>query len=279
MNEASDFKKKILEDAPRMTPSDRFRFSCNPGVPCFNACCADINIVLTPYDILRLKNRLGITSGEFLDTYAVVPFNKEVKQPVPVMKMSDHEDKRCQFVGEQGCTVYEDRPWACRMYPLGLAAPRDEVTQGQRFFFLLEEEHCKGFEEQNEYSVAGWIEDQGIREYDEAGELFKAISLNPYFDSGDLSPAKMDMFFNASYDLDRFRRFVFESTFFEKFVVDEETVEQIRTDDFELMQFSFRFLRYALFYEPTMELTPEFEALKKREKQFFNKDKEDDNRH
>ena len=269
MSEAGDIKKKILEDAPRLKYGDRFSFSCNPGVPCFNACCADINIVLTPYDILRLKNRLKISSHEFLEKYAVVPFNKEVKQPVPVLKMSDHEDKRCQFVGENGCTVYEDRPWACRMYPLGLAAPRNEAEQGERFFFLMEESHCKGFEEDNEYSVAGWIEDQGIREYDEAGELFKEISLNPFFDSGDLSPAKMDMFFNASYDLDRFRRFVFGSTFLEKFEVDPETVEKIRTDDYELMKFSFKFLRYALFYEPTMKLKPEFEAVKKREEKFF----------
>lgn len=269
MTEADELKKKILEEAPRLAYGDRFRFSCNPGVPCFNACCADINIVLTPYDILRLKNRLGISSGEFLEKYAVVPFNKEVKQPVPVLKMSEKEGKPCQFVGEKGCTVYEDRPWACRMYPLGLAAPRDEAEQGERFFFLLEEEHCKGFEEQHEYTVAGWIEDQGIREYDEAGELFKGISLHPHFESGDLSPAKMDMFFNASYDLDRFRRFVFGSTFLEKFDVDGETVERIRTDDFALMKFAFNFLRYALFYEPTMKLKPGLEEVKKREKEFF----------
>ncbi len=271
MNEASEFKKKIMSEAPRLTLGDRFRFSCNPGVPCFNACCADINIVLTPYDIVRLKNRLGISSSEFLNTYAVVPFNKEVKQPVPVLKMSDHEDKRCQFVGENGCTVYEDRPWACRMYPLGLAAPRDETEQGKRFYFLLEESHCKGFEEDNEFSVAGWIEDQGIREYDEAGEMFKDISLHPYFEKGDLSPSKMDMFFNASYDLDRFRRFVFGSTFLEKFDVDQVTVDRIRTDDVEMMKFSFNFLRYALFYEPTMKLKPEFEEMKSREKEFFEK--------
>ncbi len=79
----------------------------------------------------------------------------------------------------------------------------------------------------------------------------------------------MDMFFNASYDLDRFRRFVFGSSFLEKFDVEQETVDKIRTDDVAMMKFSFNFLRYALFYEPTMKLKPEFEEMKKREKEFF----------
>ena len=44
----------------------KFQFHCHPGVACFNACCKGIDIALTPYDILRLKNRLGISSTEFL---------------------------------------------------------------------------------------------------------------------------------------------------------------------------------------------------------------------
>ena len=35
------------------------KFRCYKGIECFNACCRDIDITLTPYDILRLKQRLG----------------------------------------------------------------------------------------------------------------------------------------------------------------------------------------------------------------------------
>ena len=55
-----------------MTPlelSDTFKFSCSEKVPCFNECCQDLNQFLTPYDILRLKNRLGLTSGLFLERF------------------------------------------------------------------------------------------------------------------------------------------------------------------------------------------------------------------
>ena len=271
MTKLGDLRQRILDEAPRLEPDDRFKFACHPGVPCFNACCADINIFLTPYDVLRLKNRLEMRSTTFLDTYTVLPFSKEMKQPVPLIKMQDNDKKTCPFVGEQGCTVYEDRPWACRMYPLGMAAPRDEAEQGKRFYFLMEEDHCHGFAEDREYRVHDWIDDQGIRDYDEAGELFKPFSLHPFFESGDQSPAKMDMFFMACYDLDRFRRFVFGSTFLEKFVVEPDVVDAIRTDDLELMRFGFRWLRYALGYEPTMQLNPEFEQLKHKEKEFFDR--------
>ena len=35
-------------------------------IACFTRCCRNIDILLTPYDVIRMKNRLGITSTEFL---------------------------------------------------------------------------------------------------------------------------------------------------------------------------------------------------------------------
>ena len=46
--------------------SKMIQFRCRKGISCWNACCSNIDISLTPYDILRLKQQLGITSGEFL---------------------------------------------------------------------------------------------------------------------------------------------------------------------------------------------------------------------
>jgi hypothetical protein len=188
--------------------------------------------------------------------------------------LDDVEGKPCPFVGDEGCTVYEDRPWACRMYPLGLASPMDDSGQVERFFFLLEEDFCKGHLEQHENTVAGWIDEQGVAEYDEAGELFKPVSMHPFWDRGDISPSKMDMFFMASYDVDRFRRFIFDSTFLDKFVVDDEVVEQIRVDDTALMRFGFDWLRFALFEEPSMKLDTAFKPVQQREKEFFDRDKD-----
>ena len=55
------------------------------------------------------------------------------------------------------------------------------------------------------------------------------------------------MFYMACYDLDRFRRFVFETRFLELFEVDEARVEAMRSDDQELLDFAIQWLRFRLF--------------------------------
>ena len=43
----------------RIGADSRFKFKCHKDVKCFTKCCRGINIILTPYDIIRMKNRLG----------------------------------------------------------------------------------------------------------------------------------------------------------------------------------------------------------------------------
>ena len=266
MNELENLKESILKDAPRFTENDKFKFSCCKGLSCFTQCCADVNIFLTPYDILRMKNRLKISSEEFLAQYTLVPFGEEQQLPVVVLKMTSSEDKRCPFVTDEGCTIYEDRPWSCRMYPLGLASPKEGACGGeQKFYFLMEESHCHGFGEDKEWTVKGWLDDQGIAIYDEMGDFFKGITLHDHFKRVRLDPERREMFYMGCYDLDKFRRFVFESKFLQYFDVDAELEDRIRTDDIELMKFAFQWLRFALAGEPTMKVRGEvLEARKQK---------------
>jgi Fe-S-cluster containining protein len=250
-------KEKIVEDYPRMGPDDTFQFGCHPGVSCFNQCCGDVNIFLSPYDVLRMKKRLGMTSSEFLEKYTFLPVQKDMKTPVVVLRMNDDEAKSCQFLTEGGCGIYTDRPWPCRMYPLGMAAQKDtpDGWRGDRFYFLMEEAGCKGFGEPKECTVRQWLEDQGIDEYDEWGEAYKELALHKFFeDGGTLSPERMHMMYTGCYDLDKFREFVFESTLLEKFVVDEDFVEEMRYDDEVLLRFAFLWLRFSLFGENTVQM-------------------------
>jgi Fe-S-cluster containining protein len=266
--EADAFKQAILADYPRLTPDSRFRFRCHSGLDCFNRCCADVNIALTPYDVLRLRRRLALESTEFIVQHTVRPFTKEQKIPVLLLRMRDDAGKTCPFVTAQGCSVYEDRPWACRMYPVGVASSQTRSRPGEEFYFILQEDHCHGHGGDREWSIAEWMDDQGVADYDAFGELFKEVNLHPkLLDGPPLEPRKMDLYFMACYDLDRFRRFVFESRFLETFDLAASHVEQMRTDDEALLRFGMEWLRFALFAEPAVKVNPKILEAKRQELQ------------
>ncbi len=113
----------ILRDKRQLGTDDRFSFGCHKRLECFTRCCHDVNILLTPVDVLQLSRHLGISTTDFLDTHTTIPITKELHLPVVALRMADSEKKPCPFLGkaDEGCTVYEHRPWACRMYPLGMA--------------------------------------------------------------------------------------------------------------------------------------------------------------
>jgi Fe-S-cluster containining protein len=257
--------QEIINKAPRLTISDTISFACRKELPCFNQCCADINIVLTPLDIIRLKNRLGISSDEFLGKYGVIPFNKQQKLPVVILKMEKNERKSCQLLSQDGCTVYEDRPWACRMYPVGLAASEKKGDgTSEVFYFLMDEEQCQGLKENREITIEDWIKEQGIGEYEEVGQLFNDVTMHKAMLSGhELGPKQMEMFYMVCYNIDKFRRFVFESRFLQTVEVDEALLDKLKTDDIELFKFGINWLKFSLFNEKTMKIKPEVLESKK----------------
>jgi Fe-S-cluster containining protein len=259
MTDTSSELPGVLKDKRRLEENDRFRFACHSDLPCFNDCCADVNIILTPLDVLRLSRRLGLSTTEFLEKHALIPVTKDLQLPVVMLKMGAEPERKCEFVGEQGCGVYEDRPWACRMYPLGMAVPPARAgVEPQPIYFLFEDDFCKGHAENRQWTPVDWRADQGIAEHEELEKGYRELVSHPWFIGGrQLDPRRLEMFHTACYDLDKFRSFVFESTFLQRFELEPELVERIRTDDLELMRFGHRWLRYALFAEPTMTVRPD----------------------
>jgi Fe-S-cluster containining protein len=216
-----------------------------------------VNIMLTPLDVVRLARRLDMPTSEFLAEYTLTPFTKELQLPVVMLKMGDDPQKRCHFVDdEKGCSVYEDRPWSCRMYPLGMALPPARAgVEPKPCHFLFQDEFCQGDTEPDEWTVDSWKANQRIPEQEEIESGFRDIVSHPWFIGGrQLDPKRMEMFYTACYDLDTFRRFIVESTFAERFELEDGLAEQLRTDDEALLRFAFRWLRFALFGEPTMKM-------------------------
>ena len=100
-----------------------FTFTCGPELPCFTVCCSNLDLLLTPYDLLRLQRRLGLSSEQFLARYTERQLRGRAGLPFLFLRMREDDKKSCPFLTPQGCAVYSDRPLACRLYPLGLPPP------------------------------------------------------------------------------------------------------------------------------------------------------------
>jgi Fe-S-cluster containining protein len=234
-----------------------FKFKCHKGVKCFTQCCSKIDILLTPYDVLRMKNRLGISSEEFLETYTYMEIDKKTSHPFAMLKMMDDPEKKCPFVTPDGCTIYTDRPANCRYYPIGQASLKKGGEKGpehEEFFFFIREPHCLGYQEEAEWTIESWRLDQGVDLYDDMNREWKEIQLRQNLPGHGLDPNKQAQIYTAFYDLDRFRRFVFESKFLTVFNIEDKEIEQIKNDEIALMHFGVKYAKYILMLEETLKL-------------------------
>ena len=237
-------------DPVRLELNSKFQFKCHTDVKCFTKCCRGINIVLTPYDIIRMKNRLGLTSDAFLTLYTVPRMLEKTDLPVVTLKLMDDPEKSCPFVKPEGCLIYSDRPTTCRYYPLGVASlSHKEGADDAGFFFFVNEPHCLGFEEEQAWTIAEWRKDQGVDIHDDINAEWTDLVVHKrsFPPNVKLTEKSKAMFFMASYNIDKFREFVFESSFLDRFEVDSQTVAQIREDELELLSFGMKWVKWAFF--------------------------------
>jgi len=250
-------------DPVRYSLDSEFKFKCHKGVKCFTKCCRDINIILTPYDIIRLKNCLSLSSEDFLTIYTEPQLLEKTDLPVVTLKLLDDELQSCPFVRDDGCLVYSDRPTACRYYPVGVAAlSHKEGSDAKDFYFFVNEPHCLGFEEDKNWTIAEWRKDQGVDIHDEinAGWTDLIVKKRSFPQNIMLTEKSKKMFFTASYDAEKFRQFIFESSFLTLYNIDDKTLEKIRSDDVALLEFGFRWLNSVLFKDDAFKINEEAAA-------------------
>lgn len=245
-----NFSKLPQGRGPVYRETDEFQFACHPGVSCFTRCCRNTDMYLYPYDIIRLKTRLGINSNEFLEQHTSAFIRENLYFPNVTLKMSEREDKACPFLTDEGCTVYEDRPFSCRAYPLERAVAR-YGTAGERevIYFIARHDYCKGHAEEHTWTVADWMENQGLSEFNAMNDHWVEIETifrnNPWGKQGLNSPA-VKMAFMACYNVDKLRDFVFNTSFMSRFVIPDDRILRIQEDDVAMMLFGFDWVRFFL---------------------------------
>ena len=221
-----------------LQPKDTFSFSCHAGLSCFTSCCRDVNILLSPYDIIRMKRRLGLSSTEFLARYTKTLVAPKTALRAVQLRMDEESERRCYFVGADGCAIYEDRPWSCRIYPL------DVDGDGRRYRLIVDRSRCHGLDSRESTNVAQWFRDQGLEPYSAESERFTAVTDDAKLTAWRLShPQGAHIFHLACYDLDRFRDLVFRESLYEMAEAGTIDLDKLRGDDLALLAFAYAWLK------------------------------------
>ena len=84
-----------------ITPEGIFSFACHPGVSCFNRCCHEIDVILTPADILKIKTELNISSDKFLTQYTTMQKLKGTGIPLVKLQMRENTNGACIFLDQK----------------------------------------------------------------------------------------------------------------------------------------------------------------------------------
>lgn len=191
----------------RLKPDEPFHFDCHPGVPCFTECCRMLELALTPYDVLRLRQGTGLSSQQLHDQYIIEERGELDMFPKYYLTMIDDGRASCAFVDTEGCQIYDNRPGACRAYPLGRAAVRTRNGELQQHFVLLKEAHCQGFAEPKEQTPLQYSESQGLTEFNRYNDAVATLIQHEQIRQGNFMPSdeQLRLYTLALYNLDVFR--------------------------------------------------------------------------
>ena len=103
-------------------------------------------------------------------------------------------------------------------------------------------------EEHETKKISEWLKDQKIAPYEEMNEYLTSLTLQLQSQKMDIeNPQIQQMVVMALYNIDKFKEFVFNSTFLDRLEVEPETIELIKNDDIELLKFAYDWIKFGLF--------------------------------
>ena len=115
---------------------------------------------------------------------------------------------------------------------------------------------CQGLKQNQTSTVEQWVEQQGITIYSEM-ETFFSKSFKKDGKTQEITNRQIrEMYYMACYDSDRFRRFLFESSFFDRFETDPAEIERLRSDDVALYKLAMRWLKFGLLNQQSFKVKP-----------------------
>lgn len=158
-------------ETTKLNLSDKLPLTCTRS----GTCCHGKKVNINPWELANLANEKKMKTKEFGDLYCEfggirLKFNNEPKWK---------DDFACsQYVPGIGCQVYNGRPLACRLYPLGRQKQSGDthyIFQGHKFPCLAE---CSDVTALPYLSVIEYIEEQGAENFELAQDGYLEVMQN-----------------------------------------------------------------------------------------------------
>jgi hypothetical protein len=180
--------------------------------------------------------------------------------PEVLLKMSENEEKSCPFLAASGCSVYTDRPDACRTFPVEQAMLFDREGRPSRILhFFRPPDFCLGQFESTTWTSKTWEKDQDAAVFHAMtrhwAELKAMFSEDPWGEEGP-GGKRAKMTFMALYNVDLFRGFVLKSSFLKRFRVKPEVLKKIKHSDTCLLRFGFEWVQFFLWRISPQQFNP-----------------------
>ncbi len=131
-----------------LAETDPLQLSCGIGGCASNCCTSGEPIVLNPYEIARICQASNMSYEDLLD---IVDTDRADGFPLVMLP----REPACHFWTKQGCGIYNARPLACRLFPIG------RVYDTMRSWFVLPgRNHCDGLVPEAARTVGDYLKAQ-----------------------------------------------------------------------------------------------------------------------
>lgn len=146
-----------ISDGKKYSINDMVKADCDDCKGC-SACCHGMgsSIVLDPLDVHRLMSHFHTRFEVLLEDK--IELNIVDGVILPNLKMNTQaEGEPCVFLDAEGrCSIHEDRPGICRIFPLG------RVYEDNSFSYILQIHECQK-ENRSKVKVSKWIDTPDLK--------------------------------------------------------------------------------------------------------------------
>jgi hypothetical protein len=110
------------------------------------------------------------------------------------------------------------------------------------------------------WKVREWLMDQGATQSKEMDGSWDNLSAHQFLRGLDITNEQIQrMIVMALFDVDSFRDFVFNSSFLDRFDLEPERIEVVKTEDVALLDLGYDWVRFGLLGQKSLKLKKEEE--------------------